>query len=86
MERPEREEEGVAAEIIEVIAQELEITADKITSDMTIQNNLGADSLDAINIVLALEDKYDFHIEDEALHHFKKISDIINEVKKQLEQ
>lgn len=84
MDRSKRED--IAEEIIDVIAQELDITPVKIKADMTIQDNLGADSLDAINIVLALEDKYDFHIEDEALHRFKKISDIINEVKKVLEQ
>ena len=84
MERPERDE--VAAEVIEVIVQELGIASDEIKLDMTIQDNLGADSLDAINIALALEDKYGFHIEDEALQDFKKISDIINEVKKVLEQ
>ena len=77
--------ETVKAEILEIIAEELDMRAEDNHGEMLIINDLGADSLDAITFTLAIEEKYEFHIEDEALQNFRIIDDIVNEVMRSLE-
>ena len=60
-----------------IIAKELEISQDRITLDSKLVEDLGADSLDAIEIVMALEEEFNIEILDEDQESLKTIEDII---------
>ncbi len=63
--------------IKEVIADQLGLDdIDKITMTTSLVDDLEADSLDAVEIIMALEDEYDIEIPDEEAENFKNIGDI----------
>jgi len=62
----------------DIISEQLGIDdIDSITLETSMMNDLGADSLDAVEIIMALEDEFDIAIEDEDAENFKNIGDIV---------
>ena len=49
-----------------------------MTLDTSLKDDLNADSLDAVEVIMALEDKYDIEIAEEDAEEFKTIGDIVN--------
>lgn len=66
-----------------IAADELDIDADKISMDISIQNDLNADSLDVFEIMNELEDKFDIELDDDNAKA-ETISDVVDLVAKQL--
>ena len=66
-------------EIRDIIAEQLSIDdLDELTLDTSLKDGLNADSLDAVEVIMALEDKYDIEIAEEDAEEFKTIGDIVN--------
>ncbi|MBR5642262.1 MAG: acyl carrier protein [Firmicutes bacterium] len=61
----------------EIIAEQLDADIEEITPDTSLTKDLEADSLDAVEIIMALEDEYDIEIPDETAEEFKTVSDIV---------
>ena len=60
-----------------IISEQLSIDdVDTITLDTSLTEDLEADSLDAVEVILALEDEFGLEIPDEEAEHFKTIGDI----------
>jgi acyl carrier protein len=55
----------IKTRVIEVIAQQLRISANEVNPDASITHDLGADSLDAVELIMALEDEFGVEIPDE---------------------
>ena len=64
-------------EIKEILASQLEINEDDIEMSSDIYDDLGADKLDMIDIVMTVEDEYSVEITDEALEEIKKVEDLV---------
>lgn len=62
----------------EIIAEELGIEEDKILLDSDLSEDLGADSLDAIELIMAIEESFDVEIPDSEATKIKLVSDIVN--------
>lgn len=58
-------------EIKEIIVDELNISPEKITLEANLAEDLGADSLDAVEVIMDIEDKYGVKIDDETAKEFK---------------
>ena len=65
-----------------IIANELGIDEGKITMDSRLAEDLGADSLDAVELIMALEDEFGIEVDDEAATKIKKVSDIVEFLEK----
>lgn len=65
-------------EIKEVIVTQLNVDPDVITPETNLFKDLNIDSLDAVEVVLALEDKYGCEIENEAAEQFETVQDILD--------
>lgn len=63
--------------VIEIVANELNVSKDEITLETDIQADLGADSLDAVELMMALEEEFNTEIPDEEAQGFKTIKDIV---------
>lgn len=63
--------------IREIVCEQLQIEEDLVTADSDLFDELGADSLDIVDIVMTLEDEFMQEIPDEALENFKTIEDIV---------
>ncbi len=55
----------VQAKVIEIVAEQLGVEADKVAVDSSFVDDLGADSLDTVELVMALEEEFECEIPDE---------------------
>ncbi len=70
--------EKLTNKIIKIIAKELDVPQRSIKDDTSIQEDLGADSLDVINIVMAIENKFNIEIDEDTLHQFNTVANIVD--------
>lgn len=62
--------------IKEILADQLDIDEDAITPDSLLVEDLGADSLDAIDIVMSVEDEFGIEVPDEIIEKMESVKDI----------
>ena len=55
----------IESKVIEIVSKQLGVAKDKITRASSFVNDLGADSLDTVELVMALEDEFGIEIPDE---------------------
>ena len=65
----------------EIIAKELEVDAKQLTSEAKFIEDLGADSLDIVELVMALEEEFGLDIPDEDADKLKTVGDAMNYLK-----
>ena len=65
----------------EIIADQLSVDADTITEASKFKEDLGADSLDLFELVMALEDEYSVEIPAEDLQNLLTVGDVMNYLK-----
>jgi acyl carrier protein len=63
--------------ITKVIVEKLGVTEEQVKPEAAFIDDLGADSLDQVELVMALEDEFDIEIPDEEAEKLKKVSDVI---------
>ena len=64
-------------EIKEVIVKELSVEADKVTLEAEFVKDLNADSLDVVELIMALEEKFGVTIPDEEANKIQKVGDVV---------
>ena len=64
----------------EIIAEKKNIEGASIKPDTNLMTDLEADSLDAVEIIMALEEEYDIEIPDEEAERFQTVEDIVKYV------
>ena len=64
-----------------IIAEQLGINAASITEDSKIAKDLGADSLDIVEMVMAFSDEFGIDIPDEAAENIVTVGDVVNYLK-----
>ena len=69
----------------DIIAEQLSVEADEVNMDSNIQDDLGADSLDVVDLITTIEDEFDLSIPDEAVEEIKTVGDIVNYIEKNTE-
>ena len=72
--------------IQEIIADKLSIDVEEITVDAAFVEDLNADSLDIVELIMALEDELDLEIPDEDVEGFVTVGDVVNYVKEHHEE
>lgn len=70
----------------EIIADKLSIKEDDITMDSSFVDDLNADSLDLVELMMALEDELDTEIPDEDAEGFSTVGDVVNYLKAHVEE
>ena len=66
-----------------ILAKQLRIDAAKITPDSQIKKDLGADSLDILQLLMRIEDQYGIVIPDQALAKFETVGDVMKYLEQQ---
>ena len=72
--------------IREIIADKLSINEDEITMDSAFLEDLNADSLDIVELIMALEDELDMEIPDEDAENFVTVGDLVKFVTSHVEE
>ena len=65
----------------EIIAEQLSVEAEEIKMETSFKEDLGAESLDLFELVLALEDEYSVEIPSEDLEKLLTVGDVVNYLK-----
>lgn len=60
----------------ELLASQFDIEIDKITADTDIAEDLGADSLDSVELIMMLEEEFGIVITDESIYTYKTVGEI----------
>lgn len=68
----------------ELIVEGLGVEEEQVTMDADLVADLGADSLDAVELIMAIEDEFDITIEDEVAQSFKTVGQIVEFLDKNL--
>lgn len=61
----------------DIIVDTISCDADEVTLEANLQDDLGVDSLDVVELNMAFEDAFDIKIEDEELANLKTVGDIV---------
>ena len=64
--------------LTEIIAQQLDVDADKVTPDASFMEDLGADSLDFVELAMALEEEFDIEIPDSDVEKIQTVQDALS--------
>ncbi|HAK41875.1 MAG TPA: acyl carrier protein [Clostridium sp.] len=68
------------------IAEQLSIDEDDITMDSGFVDDLGADSLDLVELIMALEEEFDMEIPDEDAEKITTVGDVVDYIKSRVEE
>ena len=69
-----------------IIADKLSVNEDEITMESSFLDDLNADSLDLVELMMALEDELDTEIPDEEAEGFKTVGDVVKYLKNHVEE
>ena len=68
----------VLEKIKAILAEQFDVEEDKITADTDLQEDLGADSLDVVDLLMSIEDEFEVEVPDEALEHIKTVGALVS--------
>lgn len=78
----ELSDEQLFDEISAIIEERLGVSASDITPDKNLTNDLGADSLDSVELIMSIEQKFGISIPEDAAENIKTVGDIISYIKR----
>ena len=68
---------SVQDRVIDIVAEQLGVDKEKITSETSFVNDLGADSLDQVELVMELEEEFDINIPDDAAEKIQTVGQAV---------
>ncbi len=74
----------VFEKVKEIVSKQLNVDADKITLETHLIEDLGADSLDAVDLIMSLEDEFGLEIDDEAAQQAKTIGELVKYIEERI--
>ena len=75
----------IAAKVKEIVIEQLCVDADDVTPDASFEDDLGADSFDFVELIMAFEDTFDVEIADEDAEKIKTVKDAIDYLTKHVQ-
>jgi acyl carrier protein len=75
---------SIEKKVKEIIVDKLGVDADQVVTDASFVDDLGADSLDTVELVMALEDEFDIEIPDQDAEKITKVGDAVSYLEEKL--
>lgn len=75
------DEDAIFARLKQLILDQLEVEADEVTPDARFIDDLGADSLDIVELIMSLEEEFDLEIPDEHAERIVTVGDAVTYIK-----
>ena len=73
--------QDIEARVKEIIVEQLGVDASEVTTQASFVNDLGADSLDTVELVMALEEEFDIEIPDEQAEKIQTVGQAVDYIK-----
>ena len=67
----------ISDRVRKIVVEHLGVEADKVTESASFIDDLGADSLDTVELVMAFEEEFDIEIPDDAAEHIQTVGDAV---------
>ncbi|MBQ7505622.1 MAG: acyl carrier protein [Ruminococcus sp.] len=61
-----------------ILAEQFDVDEDKIAEDTDLQEDLGADSLDVVDLLMSIEDEFEIEVPDDEIENLKTVGAIVN--------
>lgn len=61
-----------------ILAEQFDVEEDKITADTELQEDLGADSLDVVDLLMSIEDEFEVEVPDEEIENIKTVGSLVS--------
>ncbi len=61
-----------------ILAEQFDVEEDKITADTDLQEDLGADSLDVVDLLMSIEPEYEVEVPDEEIENIKTVGSLVS--------
>ena len=74
----------IEQKVTEIVSKQLNVAKEKITKASSVINDLGADSLDTVELVMGIEDSFDLSIPDDAAEKIQTVGDAIKYIEENL--
>ena len=76
---------SIEERVKQIIVEQLDVAEDEVTPEASFVDDLGADSLDIVELVMAMEEVFDVEIPDEEAENIRTVQDAVNYIQKHLE-
>ncbi len=76
---------SVEERVVDIVAEQLGVSKDQITGETSFVNDLGADSLDTVELVMELEEEFDINIPDDAAEKIQTVGQAIEHIEKTIQ-
>lgn len=76
--------ESIESKVKGIIVEQLGVNPEEVTRDASFIDDLGADSLDTVELVMAFEEEFDAEIPDEEAEKLKTVGDAIDYIEKKM--
>ncbi|MFD2256802.1 acyl carrier protein [Luteolibacter algae] len=70
-------DKSIEERVKEIIVDQLGVSADQVTSEAKFVEDLGADSLDTVELVMALEEEFDVEVPDDEAEKLQAVNDVV---------
>ncbi len=76
-------EEEIFQTLKEIIVEQLGVEEEKVTEEASFVDDLGADSLDVVELVMAIEERFNIEVADDQADKISAVSDLVGYIKQQ---
>ncbi len=80
------EEQTIEERVKEIIIKQVGVNNEQVTNETSFVNDLGADSLDTVELVMEFEDAFDMNIPDEDAEKIQTVGDAIKYIKEHIQK
>lgn len=75
-------DDSIEEKVRSIIVDQLGVESDKVTADAKFIEDLGADSLDTVELVMAFEENFDIEVPDEEAEKLQSVADVVAYIEK----
>ncbi|MEE9602602.1 MAG: acyl carrier protein [Thermoguttaceae bacterium] len=77
---------SIEERVIDIVAEQLGVEKEKVSGETSFVNDLGADSLDTVELVMELEEEFDITIPDDAAEKIQTVGQAVDHIESSIQQ
>lgn len=77
---------SIEERVIDIVAEQLGVEKEKVSTETSFVNDLGADSLDTVELVMELEEEFDITIPDDAAEKIQTVGQAVDHIESSIQQ